>query len=393
MLVALLSSLEPAGEGATCPRAFLKIAGRSVIERQVDLALALRCERVICVAAGITPEILAAQRVAEREGRQFHAVRSIEALRVQVSAADELLVIADGVLPDADLLGAAFAQRRGVAAFPADMALAHGFERIDAGQAWAGALRCSGGDLERLADLPADIDPLSALMRATLQTGRAIVPIPAEALAEGRWPLIDTAQKARSAGRRTVERRFVPAPWSAPLNAAADRITGMQADRLLRGGGSGVWLLGGGALLALGGLVTTGAGYLTAGLGLLGLAAALIRGWRGLAIMREAPPGWTTAAPMLVWDAALLAAVFAYVGTAGWNDVLFPLLVLLGLLHGAATMAAGGLRAAMEDRMALALLLAVAASQMVLSGMVQALCLALVAVCILIARQVQLTRA
>lgn len=393
MLVAVLSSLEPAGDGATCPRAFLTVAGRTVIERQAEAALALGCERVICLASGIAPEILAAQRVTERAGRSFHAVRHVDALRAQVVAADELVIIADGILPDRDVLADVIGNQRGVAAFPAELGVAHGFERINRDLAWAGAVRCRGAEMERLADLPGDIEPLSALMRAALQSGSHVQRLSEDLLADGRWPLIDNASKARTAGRRSVERRFVAATWAAPCNALVDRLIRARADHLLSAKRSDAAMMAAGVLAPLVAIISAGAGYLAAGLALMTICAALVRGWTRLNLLRDAAPGQSASAALIAFDSALVVTVVAHFGLSSWPTTLFPVLVMIGLARLAASISTDRIRAASGDRVALCAVLAFAAWHGVLGSAAQAIALLLLAACLFAAKSLRLTRA
>src|SRR3546814_15413590 len=63
---------EPAGAGQALPRSFLRVAGASVAQHQLGLALALDCQRVICLARGTSPELIEVQHAAEDAGLQFY---------------------------------------------------------------------------------------------------------------------------------------------------------------------------------------------------------------------------------------------------------------------------------------------------------------------------------
>ena len=65
MRVALLSTLEPSADDATTPRGLLRLGGRSIVHHQLATALALGCERVICLADGLPGEVIAIQHAAE----------------------------------------------------------------------------------------------------------------------------------------------------------------------------------------------------------------------------------------------------------------------------------------------------------------------------------------
>ena len=53
----------------------------------------------------------------------------------------------------------------GVLVLPVEAGVAAGFERIDINHAWAGALRMPGRIVAGLGDLPADWNPVAALLR------------------------------------------------------------------------------------------------------------------------------------------------------------------------------------------------------------------------------------
>lgn len=393
MLVALLSSLEPAQDGATCPRAFLRVTGRSVIERQADIALALGSERIVCFGAGITPELLTVQHMVERQGKRFHVLRTIDALRAQVTAADELLVLSDGVLPDYDVLAEVLGGQRGVVAFPAEPGLAAGFERLDRDRAWSGVLRCGGAELERMADLPHDIDPLSALMRAALQAGRTVRLLPGEILAEERWPMVNNADQARQVGRRAVARTYAPAGWVAPGHALIDRLVQINAERMLRRDPNAAILAGLAAFIALGGVIAAGSGFLVSAFLMIGLAAAVLRGWTKLATLRNAKPVVTGLAQSIGIDLALFGALAAHGGEAGLSTVGYPVLIASGLLYLLAQIGPPVLRPLGSDKIAWCLVLAMAASAGVVGDALQVISLVTLGACLFAQRPIRLTGA
>ena len=107
------------------------------------------------------------QHRAEAAGARFIAIREPRKLSGIVTANDELLVLAPGVLPDEDAVMRHLAKPC-VLVFPADPAVQRGYERIDLHFAWAGALVVRGTAVEQLAQLPGDVDTPSALLRIAL---------------------------------------------------------------------------------------------------------------------------------------------------------------------------------------------------------------------------------
>ena len=64
--VALLSMIEPAVPG-TAPRAFLRVGGVSIARQQLGLVLALAAERIVCLAAGMSAELVQLQHAAAHQ--------------------------------------------------------------------------------------------------------------------------------------------------------------------------------------------------------------------------------------------------------------------------------------------------------------------------------------
>ena len=56
--------MEPAGAGQTAPRAFLRVGGATLARHQLGIAVALECQRVICIAREVVPELIALQHEA-----------------------------------------------------------------------------------------------------------------------------------------------------------------------------------------------------------------------------------------------------------------------------------------------------------------------------------------
>ncbi len=223
MRVALLSTMESVAAAGGDPRGFLTVAGRSVVQHQLECALALGCEKIACHAHGLPQELVALQHLAEKAGARFQVILGPRALSGMVRAADELLVFADGLLPDCALAEKLLADRPSVLALPADEGIAAGFERIDREYAWAGLLMVRGPAVERLADLPPDADPIAGLLRIALQAGTRIVPMAPGILAGREWGLVQTEDDAEEFEEVWLGRHVRPATFAAPFLAVSDR--------------------------------------------------------------------------------------------------------------------------------------------------------------------------
>lgn len=146
MRIALLSTLDTTTEsklGQTRPP-FAQFAGASVVERQLDLALAMDCKAIACLSDSVGKEVIALQHRAERAGIRFVTLRDSRLLSGLVTAADEIVLFANAVLPDSAAV-LRHATKPTILVFPADVAVPLGYERISAEFAWAGVLIAPGG--------------------------------------------------------------------------------------------------------------------------------------------------------------------------------------------------------------------------------------------------------
>jgi hypothetical protein len=184
----------------------LHVAGKSVAERQLEFALAAGCERII--ALGSLPDVISLRHAAEDAGAQFLAVGNSHGLLGTIRAADELMVIAPGLLPDERAALPALAKSNVVLVLPASSGVPAGFERIDLERAWAGAAVVPGGLVERLAELPADVEATSALLRVALQARVPDAKLSDQALTDGSWVMVGNGGDTETVGQAWLDRRL-----------------------------------------------------------------------------------------------------------------------------------------------------------------------------------------
>ena len=255
MRIALLSTMESLADAGGDPCAFLPVAGRPIVQHQLECALALGCEKIACQAIGLPRELLNIQHLAEKAGAQFQIISGARVLSGLVSAVDELLVFADGLLPDQAAAAEALAGRPGVLVFPADQGVAAGYERIDRDYAWAGLFMVRGSAVEKLTQLSPDADPVAGLLRIALQTGTRMASMPADILANREWGLVRSELDAVTFETVWLGRHARSASFAAPSLAAADRAaTAIMSRWGGRQPGSVAFLLGGAGLGLIGGL-------------------------------------------------------------------------------------------------------------------------------------------
>lgn len=359
--------LEAATESGGMPRASLRIGGLSVARQQLALALALRCERVICIAASPTAELGEMQLAAETGRARFHLVANARALAGLITAADDVVVVADGLFASTAEAAALLDPGNVVLVQPIDAGLEAGFERIDLEHASGGAMRIPGRLVERLFELPADCDAASALLRIALQAGIAQRPIPPAGRDGLFWTLVRSDAEAHALEPQWIRQRTRD---GAPPNLV--RLVALQGVRafapalLHAGGGPGTLGIAAGVLALLG----LGAGWFghgVVGLCLCAIGALFQEGWRLVErIERDNPAPSVTNWPIETYDWILdivLITLLVWNGTglppAPLYQAIYPPLVLIGLLRLVPRTLSGRWTAWLQDRMLLAAVLAV----------------------------------
>ena len=385
---------ETGSSGAT-RRAFLKVGAMSLARHQLGLVLALGCQRVICLAAAFEGEMIALQHIAEAAHAGFHVISSTRGLAPLISAADEVLVLGDGLLAwpglAAELLGSAPV----VLVQPAESGLAAGFERLDINHAAAAAFRIPGNLVERLNYMPADVDVCSALQRIALQAGVPQRPLPEEAATSGRWSMVTSEASAHALEAAWIRLHIAGEGEPTPALTLARRAVRLIGPALLDAGSGGTVVALVALVVALLGLVTGWFGFAAtgfcccAGSWVLFLASDLLG-----RIERDslaAPAGGIARIEAFgaVMDVILVVLVAWNVVLApgqGWVQRAFAPLVLLGLARMVPQVVGGRWARWLGDRALLAGVLALSAAFSLTGEVVGALSLGMLGLGIFAAR-------
>lgn len=370
MRVALLSTLEPSTDAPGVPRGLLRLGGRSVVQHQLSVALALGCERVICLAEGLPGEVVALQHAAERGGATFQTAADGRGLARLIKPDDELLVFADGVIVSAEAVSTLLGGRMGIVVQPVESGVAAGYERIDLNHAGAGVVRLPGRLAAGLADLPEDWNPVSALLRIGVQSSLRQVVLPQALVGSGAWTLIRSDAEAHRLEPQWLRRLTETSSPGGPGRWLAARLVEWLGPALLHAGTRPTVLtIGAGALAGIALLAAWFGAYPAsfAGLGIAWLTrrcATILARVHGEGA--EAKPRWVD--PDAIFDLALdgaFAAVIAWCYAAVRIEPSallmggFIALTLLGLLRLAAKIfAERRWKGWFEDRLILAVALA-----------------------------------
>lgn len=395
MRIGLIAALRHSEEGAL--RAALPLAGRSVIAWQAALLRALGCERVLCLTETSGGTVLELQHMLEGQGVQFHALRGLAAIPALVRAEDDLVVLADGLVPDPAVVRALVGGegdaplQRMVATIPADhpLAAAHpeDFERIDAARHWGGVLVMRGAPAQRLAEFPADADAVSLLLRLALQAGTPARELAARELVPETWLLAQCNAAVAQHEGALIAAAAPPADWRAPGTALAAAAARAMVPRGLE---QGPVIAGGTALvLLLTGVMAAAFGFGATGLALAGLgalAARISHGFAALSARLRREAGGGRAGAVLTGACDVLAGTTLWFALAPFPEAQ-PLAALGPVAYALARLAARmgdkALAVAASDRASLLLVLALAAAFGVLPHALACLALGLCAALLL----------
>jgi hypothetical protein len=368
----LLSTLEPSADDAATPRGLLRLGGRSIAHHQLATALALGCERVICLADGLPGEVIALQHAAERAGASFQVTGDSRAVAQLVRPDDELLVFADGLVASPEAVGALLGGRSGVVVQPVESGMAAGYERIDLNHAGGGVIRLPGRLAAGLGELPGEWNPVSALLRIAVQSSLRQVVLPPALIEGGRWALVRSDAEAHRLEPSWLRQHTAPQEGNGPGGWLAARLVEWVGSALLHAGTRPHVVALGAAALALLALGSAWFGFTSVAFGGLGLAW-LVR--RSAAILTrvhgERPAGTSRWLRPEALFGVVLDLCFATV--SAWrlaeahpvaNAYLvggFTAIVLLGVLRLLAALFPRTKRAGwLEDRLVLGLALAAA---------------------------------
>jgi hypothetical protein len=399
MRIGLIAALRRSEEGTL--RAELPLAGRPVLAWQAALLHALGAERVLCLTDTGTAScaMLALQHSLEGSGVTFHALKGFAAIPALVRAEDDLIIIADGLVPEdavvRALLGGEGALTRAVASLPADhpLAAAHpeDFERIDAARCWAGVLAMRGASVQQLAAMPDDADAISLLLRLALQAGTPTRDLAARELGPDSWLLADSTAVVAGAEADLIARAAPPADWRAPAAALAGLVvralvpSGLRNGGLIAGTATLLLLLVavlvaafGPAALALP-LAAVGAFAAQIAQGIVTLAGRLTRAGEGARSAGLLAGAVDVAASMTLW--------FALAPWPMWEPLAAMGPLTIGLARLASRMPRSTLAVPASDRTSLLLLLAAGAAAGLLPLVLACLALGLLAALLLHASQ------
>lgn len=344
MRIALVSATERTPEGEL--RAEQLLAGRSVLEWQIDLALALGCERIICLCQSQSSDfVIGEQRRVEGQGLSFHAVRNHLQMVSLIRADDQIFVQLGGLIVEQLGIIAALKSQENldnvILALRSDHALSStnpdDFQRIDMDRHWGGIAVLPGECALALKEMPEDGDAVSLLLRLGLQARVPCNNVPAAMLDNDRWILAGNREAMEQRGRALIAASLPLTTWIGPGVALAGSVVRLSANRWLSQGGeisAGIAIAG---MLAATGLAAFGLGV--AGLGVAAISAFAASLAKSAGSLRQGLAARSSLPGIILWLNIIIAVmatgvlIFASLGTTNWQvDIVLPV-IAMGLAH------------------------------------------------------------
>lgn len=196
-VVALCSAqhfAETATEAECSLRALLPLAGMTLIEHQAERASAMGVSRLWLLVDAVPPALAAACDRIRARGMPIELMRTSADILLSAGEGDALLLVADGLIADAAHWQAIADSAVSSLLTVTETAAADAFERIDAGDRWAGLAWLPAAALARLAEAPDDWDPQLTLLRQAVQAGAARVPCDPGHIVRGDVAIGDSAR-------------------------------------------------------------------------------------------------------------------------------------------------------------------------------------------------------
>ena len=168
---AILSASRAVSDSSGTVRASLHFAGQTLVEYQARQAVQAGADRILILVGTITPQLSQAVDRLSADGIAVALVRDMVSMVRDAPRDSDVLLVADGAV----IAQAHFNALGGVegdALLVADDSRASApFERIDAGQRWAGLARITPALLFGTLDMIGDWDMALTLVRAAVQKG------------------------------------------------------------------------------------------------------------------------------------------------------------------------------------------------------------------------------
>ncbi|WP_311270302.1 hypothetical protein [Sphingobium sp. WCS2017Hpa-17] len=193
---AILSASRASGDSPPGLRASLYFAGQTLVEYQARQAAQAGADRIMILVSVITPALSQAVDRLSADGIAVALVRDMVSMVRDAPRNSDVLLVADGAIVSQAHFDGMGGADGNVMLVTDDSRASTPFERIDAGQRWAGLARISPDLLFGTLDMIGDWDLALTLVRTAVQKGARRITVPQDDLLEGRVALVETQAQA-----------------------------------------------------------------------------------------------------------------------------------------------------------------------------------------------------
>ncbi len=293
-------------------RGLLPLAGRTLVEYQARCLAAIGAAPLVVLVERVPVALNDAIERLRGEGIAVVLVSDGTEAASRFEAGSQLIMLADGVVPDMGDLELLLAEADNAILTVPDDGEHLGFERIDSEQRWAGLARVDSNMLGATAAMLGDWDLPSTLLRRTIQAGARLLP---SVSGEGRGPFLASNHEALA----SYERRLLIASRTARKDVVGRYILPLveelATERLMETGVRPVWLVQAAVVMTLVAAFCFTRGWHWAALALMLLSTPLDLVAQRLASLRLRPLGPSMLSRRLLWPAAGLALI-----ALGWFE-------------------------------------------------------------------------
>lgn len=242
-------------------RANLHFAGQSLLEYQVRQAAEAGAEQVMVLVGAVTQPLSRAIDRLTADGISVSIVRDMVSLLREAPRDRDMMLVADGAVVPQRFYTAVAGQPGNVLLVTEDSATTAGFERIDAGQRWAGVARVSPDVLFGTLDMIGDWDLELTMVRAVVQAGSHRIGIPSEEVMDARLALIGSQAEADLVSRALLVGKRAPAGEAGAERIILAPLAARIAPEFLRSQVPAAQVRAGAIAVALIGIVATLLGW------------------------------------------------------------------------------------------------------------------------------------
>lgn len=182
-------------------------ANQSILELQIEQLKRSGIRRFLVEVDNVAGWLLTLVDKSRAQGLVFEFVRSAGDVRTNMQSEEMLVVLAEALFVDPDLLDKILQHSGSFVATVDGRDDNDQFERIDLNTRWAGIARVDARTVSAIADLPDGWSVASSLLRQALQHEVGYSPLPQQALQDGKLRIVRSVAEMQDLDRQILQDR------------------------------------------------------------------------------------------------------------------------------------------------------------------------------------------